>query len=160
MSVIPLKINGYHLIDIMDPNEAAKLSNDSDKVTRSIELQMYPSEVYLTSETYSKDTERTANYELNKITLVNRKSKPEFTWDCIKAIYVQRLFEFLSYKYNFKNSSGDIVPEDAPTFNITYNDFIGTRTIKSYLGQTIEGTLEEIAGSLYWRGLRIAFPEL
>lgn len=160
MSIVPLMINNYHLIDIMDPVAASQCVTDEDKISKSIHLQMYPSEVYLTSETYSKDTERTANYELESITLVNRKSKPEFTWDCIKAEYVQKLFEFLSYKYNFKNEEGNIVPEKAPTFDISYVDFVGIRTIKSYLGQTIEGTLEENAGILYWRNFRLAFPEL
>lgn len=157
---LPLKINNYHLIDIMDPIAAASCNNDDEKIAKSIQLQMYPSEVALISETYSKDTERTANYELENITLVNRKAKPEFTWDCIKADYIKKLFEFLSYKYNFKNSKGDIIPENAPVFDVTYYDFVGWRTIKSYLGQTIDGTLEENAGVLYWRNLRIAFPEL
>lgn len=157
---IPIKINGKHLIEIMAPDIADALYDDISKVSKSIELQMYPSEVYLTSETYSKDTERTANYELDKVILVNRKAKPEFTWDCIKAEYVQKLFNFLGYKYDFKNTEGDIVPEDAPTFLITYIDLLGSRNATCYLGQTIEATLEENAGVLYWRNLRIAFPEL
>lgn len=159
MSVI-LKINDYDLIDIMAPEDAIKCHTEEEKFEASILLQLYPSEVYLTSETYSKDTERTANYEMEQVTLVNRKSKPEFTWDCIKAVYVRRLLNFLSYKYNFKNAEGDIVPEKAPTFKVEYNDFIGVRVITSYLGQTIEGTLEDNGGTLYWRDFRIAFPEM
>jgi hypothetical protein len=120
---------------------------------------MFPTSVDLTSETFSRDSGRTADYELKYLTIVNRKSKPQFTWDIIKAEYVEKLLTFLNYSYDFKNAAGEIVPIDAEDINITYKDFIGMRTIVSYLGQTIEGTLEEYNGNLYWRNFRIAFPE-
>ena len=120
---------------------------------------MFPTEVALTSETYSRDAERTADYELEQLQLVNRKSKPEVTWSLIKYEYVQNLFAELGYHYDFKNSQGIVIPEDAPTISITYYDFVGIRTIDTYLGQTIEGTLVEYDGEMYWENLRIAFPE-
>ena len=55
--------------------------------------------------------------------------------------------------------NGEIQPEEAPNIAITYNDFTGIRTIQTYLGQTIDGTLVEYDGVLYWEGFRIAFPE-
>ena len=48
---------------------------------------------------------------------------------------------------------------DAPVILIAYRDFTGTRTIATYLGQTIEGTLLEYEGTLYWENFRVAFPE-
>ena len=120
---------------------------------------MFPTSVGAISETYSRDAERTADYELENLTIVNRKAKPEFTWQLIKAEYVVNLLSFLGYTYDFKDFEGVVVPREADTIVITYIDFIGIRTINSYLGQTIEGTLVEYEGVLYWENFRIAFPE-
>ena len=161
--MIPLKINNKHLIEIFEPEIAATLPTDAAKEAKSIEMQMYPSRVSLAAETYSKDAERTADYELEDLVLVNRKSKPEFTWDVIKAEYVKKLLAFLQYKDNYKVDD-DIVPVDAPTYSIEYWDFVGTKTITAYLGQTIEAELKEYMVdnkmTLYWEDFRIAFPEV
>ena len=162
--MIPLKINGKHLIEIFEPGLAATLPTDAEKVAKSIELQMYPTKVTLYAETYSKDAERTANYELEDLVLVNRKSKPEFTWDIIKASYVQKLLAFLNYKNSYYNNDNEIVPVDAPIYSIEYYDFVGTVTIKAYLGQTMQADLQEymVNGvmTLFWEDFRIAFPEV
>ena len=158
--MIPLKINNKHLIEIMDPTTAASLPTDAAKIAKSLELGMYPSEVKLTSETYSKDAERTANYELEDLVLVNRKDKPEFTWDYIKASYVENLLAYLGYHFNFK-ITGSVVPENAPVYVIEYKSLIGMRAINAYLGQTISATLIETTdGEQYWTDFRIAFPEV
>lgn len=157
--MIPLKINHMHLFQIFDPENYNSSWTDEQVQQYSIDRQMLPTEVYLTSETYSRDAERTADYELEYLTIVNRKAKPEFTWTLIKAEYVARLMSFLSYTYDFKNDQGQIVPRDAPTVTVTYPDFTGVRSIKSYLGQTLTGTLVEYDGVQYWENFRIAFPE-
>lgn len=162
--MIPLKINGKHLVEIFDPTAAAALETDEAKIRYSLKKQMYPSSVELNAETYSRDAERTANYELEDLTLVNRKVKPIFTWEVIKADYVKKLMEFLEYKTNYKNLLGEIVPVDAPVYRITFYDLTGERTIDSYLGQTIECELKEYLVNdtpvLYWENFRIAFPEV
>lgn len=169
MSNVPIKINGKHLYQIMC--SSAAIAAYATKIGRveaawttddifnfSIEQMVYPSEVSLSSETYSRNAERTADYELEQLQIVNRKSKPEVTWNLIKAEYVQKLMAELDYKYDFK-VNGEIQPEEAPNIAITYNDFIGIRTIQTYLGQTIDGTLVEYDGVMYWESFRIAFPE-
>lgn len=131
-------------------------------VDYSIQNQMYPTEVSLVSETYSRDSERTANYELVNLTLVNRKAKPEFTWEIIRAAYVENLLAFLDYKYDFASVvEGEtiITPKEAEIISVGYYDMIGLRTINAYLGQTINGTLCSINEVLYWKEFRIAFPE-
>lgn len=157
--MIPLKINNTHLCKIFEPTLNISTWTDEEIQSYSIEHYMFPTSVDLISETFSRDSGRTADYELKYLTIVNRKSKPQFTWDIIKAEYVEKLLTFLNYSYEFKNASGEIVPINAEDINVTYKDFIGMRTIVSYLGQTIEGTLEEYNGNLYWRNFRIAFPE-
>lgn len=157
--MIPLIINGKSLYEIFDPETFDANWDDDELQAQSIIKQMFPSEVALTSETYSRDAERTADYELENLQLVNRKSKPEFSWDIIRADYVTRLMEFLNYHYSFKNVDDVIVPEEAPTYDVTYRDFTGLRTIEAYLGQTLQGTLAEYEGVLYWTNFRIAFPE-
>ena len=165
----PLKINGKHLYQIMLTTEEiaavvakiAKPENEwsqSDIDDISTDFQLYPTEVMLVSETYSRNAERTADYELEQLQLINRKAKPEFTWSIVRATYVQRLMQELQYTYDFKQN-GVIIPVDAPTFAITYIDFTGERTINTYLGQTIDGTLVEYNGVQYWQNFRIAFPE-
>ncbi len=183
---IPLMIGGKHLYQIMlTPEEILWIANnelnkaesswtEEDINTISRERCLYPTSVALTSETYSRNASRTADYELETLQIVNRKAKPEFTWDIIKSVYVQRLMQELQYTYGFKrDEDNSIIPIEAPTFEITYTDFVGTRTIKTYLGQTIDGTLEEYhetpktrlgadqfeAPATYWRNFRIAFPE-
>lgn len=182
---IPLMINGKHLYQLMltvdeiqwiATNELQKPEaqwTERDINTISTERCLYPTAVTLTSETYSRNATRTADYELKSLQIVNRKSKPEFTWDLINSTYVQRLMQALQYTYDFKDAEGDIQPVDAPTYEVQYSDFTGTRTIKSYLGQTIEGTLVEYhaapksrlggeqfaVSSTYWQNFRIAFPE-
>ena len=143
----------------MEPETFNSTWDEDIIVARSIRAQMFPTEVALTSETYSRDSERTADYELENITLVNRKAKPEFTWSLIKASYVANLLLFLGYTYDFKNDDGVIVPVEAQNISVTYRDFTGMRTIDAYLGQTLDGVLVEYEGVLYWQNFRIAFPE-
>lgn len=157
--MIPLKINSTHLCKIFDPTLDISTWTDKQIQDYSIENQMFPTEVTLTSETYSRDASRTADYELENLIIVNRKAKPVFTWDIIKADYVKNLLSFLNYTYNFKNTEGEIVPVDAEDISVEYYDLTGLRTIVAYLGQTIDGTLVEYNGVLYWRSFRIAFPE-
>jgi hypothetical protein len=157
--MIPLKINNKSLYEIFDPDTFDPTWNEDTLIAKSLRAQMFPSEVALTSETYSRDAERTADYELENLTIVNRKAKPEFTWGLIRASYVANLFAFLEYSYNFKNDNDVVIPVEAPTYTISYRDFIGERTISAYLGQTIEGVLVEYDGVLYWSNFRIAFPE-
>lgn len=156
---IPVKINNKHLYQIMEPSTYDSSWTAAVVAQKSREKHMFPTEVNLVSETYSRDAERTADYELEHLQIVNRKAKPEFIWSMLDYNYAQRLFAELDYHYNFKNLSGIVIPENAPTITVTYYDLTGQRTINAYLGQTIEGTLVEINGLLYWENLRIAFPE-
>lgn len=157
--MIPLKINDTHLCQIFTPDLVIEGWSDAQIDRYSKDHSMYPSSVQLTSETYSRDAERTADYELENLTIVNRKAKPEFTWDLIRAEYVKNLFEFLHYDYDFKDASGIVNPRDSQDITISYYDFIGMRVITAYMGQTVEGTLVEHEGILYWENFRIAFPE-
>lgn len=157
--MIPLKINNTHLCQIFTPELDISGWSDADIQDYSIGQQMFPTEVALVSETYSRDAERTADYELENLTIVNRKAKPEFTWSLIRADYVEALMSFLGYTYGFKNAAGDVVPVEAPDYLVTYKDIVGMRTIHAYLGQTIEGVLVEYDGVQYWENFRIAFPE-
>ena len=96
-----------------------------------------------------------------------------------------KIYSYIVVKlYNYKDvETNDIIPVEAPTIEITYWDFVGMRTIKAYLGQTLSGTLEEHSNylpssynnndgswsntidtmhpgkTLYWRNFRVAFPE-
>lgn len=166
---LPIKINDKALYEIMLSEEQIKAWEDEFGKSRllwtdaevdqvSIFSLLYPTSVVTTSETYSRDAERTADYELEDLTVVNRKAKIEIEWNIIKYEYVVRLMSFLGYNYDFKVDN-IITPVKAPTFTIIYNDFIGQRTMDTYLGQTIDGTLEEYEGTKYWRNFRIAFPE-
>ena len=157
--MIPLKINHKHICEIFEPS--LNITGWSDKAIQeySIKKMMFPTSVLLTSETYSRDAERTADYELEYLMIVNRKAKPEFLWRLIKASYVYNLMAFLNYNYNFKDGEGIITPKNAEDIYVTYRDFTGVRTIIAYLGQTLEGTLVEYEGELYWENFRIAFPE-
>lgn len=157
--MIPLKINGMHLYQIFDPENFDTAWTEEQIQANSIDKQMFPTEVSLVSETYSRDAERTADYELENLVIVNRKAKPEFTWALIKADYVEKLFKFLNYDYTFKDANDVIKPQIAPGISVTYKDFIGMRTIIAYLGQTIDGVLVEYEGVLYWQNFRLAFPE-
>ena len=81
--MIPLKINNKNLWEIMDPsdiNNFKSLTTEEEKIALAIKLQMFPTEVSVSAETYSRDADRTANYELEELVLVNAKVKPEFTW--------------------------------------------------------------------------------
>lgn len=157
--MIPLMINGTHLCKIFEPTLDTSKWSDNQIQDYSISKCMFPTEVGLTSETYSRDAERTADYELEELTIVNRKAKPEFTWSLIRADYVANLMQFLGYNYDFKDASGDITPIKAPEIVVTYKDFVGMRTISAYLGQTIEGVLVEYDDVQYWENFRLAFPE-
>lgn len=157
--MIPLKINGKTLYEIFDPDTFDPSWDEKTLIANSLDRQMFPTEVALTSETYSRDAERTADYELENLTIVNRKAKPEFTWSLVRATYIEKLLAFLGYNYNFKNVEGIIVPIEAENISVTYRDFIGMRTINAYLGQTLDGVLVEYEGVLYWENFRIAFPE-
>lgn len=173
--MIPLKlsIDGVQkdLWEIMEPEVDYSHMTEEEKISFALEKKMFPTEVKLTSETYCRNSDRTANYELENITNVNAKAKPEFTWQLLKAEYVQRLLTFLNFRYNYKDEDGDIQPESAPVVQVTYLDFNGMRTINAYLGATIEGTLKEYVSqeivnnayvqvrTQYWEDFRIAFPE-
>lgn len=155
----PLYINNKSLFEIFDPDNFDATWSAEELAEQSIARMMFPTSVALTSETYSRDAERTADYELQNLLIVNRKAKPEFTWSLIRAEYVKKLLVFLGYTYNFKDSSGDVIPRESAPISVTYMDFIGMRTINAYLGQTIDGTLVDYDGTLYWENFRIAFPE-
>ena len=157
--MIPLKINGKHLCEIFEPDQDISSWSDAQIQQYSTEKMMLPTEVSLVSETYSRDADRTADYELEYLTLVNRKAKPEFTWELLRADYVEALMSFLTYDYDFKDINDVVMPREAERLSIVYRDFVGVRTIQSYLGQTIEGVLVEYDGVQYWEGFRIAFPE-
>lgn len=156
--MIPLKINDTHLCTIFDGTSIGNMT-DAEIQEYCIDRCMFPTAVNLISETYSRDAERTADYELEYLKLVNRKAKPAFTWNLIKATYVQRLMEFLKYDYNFKDSQGVVIPREAENISVTYLDFVGMRTINAYLGQTLEGVLVEYDGVQYWENFTISFPE-
>lgn len=157
--MIPLKINGKNLCEIFEPDLIVSGWTEQEIMAYSIAKLMLPTSVGTISETYSRDADRTADYELENLTIVNRKAKPEFTWQLIRADYVSKLLAFLGYNYNFKNAEGIVIPVEAANISVTYFDFIGVRTIDAYLGQTIEGILVEYEGVLYWENFRIAFPE-
>ena len=157
--MIPLKINNLPLCKIFEPTLNIEGWAENVITQYCISKQMHPTEVKVTSETYSRDAERTADYELEYLTIVNRKAKPEFLWSLIRADYVEALLKYLNYDYNFKDSSGIVQPRTADEIQVTYKDFTGTRTIIAYLGQTLEGTLVEYEGVQYWENFRIAFPE-
>lgn len=157
--MIPLAINNVCLCKIFEPSLSITGWSEAQIIAYSLDKQMFPSEVVLSSETYSRDAERTADYELEYLTVVNRKAKPEFSWSLIKADYVENLMTFLGYTYNFKNNENVVIPVEAADILVKYQDFVGERTIHSYLGQTIEGTLVENNNTLYWQDFRIAFPE-
>ena len=160
-------INNKHLCEIFEPTLNIDGWTDQQIKEYSIERLMYPTSVYLTSETYSRNASRTADYELKYLTLVNRKARPEFTWSLLKNEYLNALMSFLEYDYDFKDQSGIVIPRPANDIIITYPDFVGVRTIEAYLGQTITGELfeyehvvgDQVVTDLYWRNLRIAFPE-
>ena len=156
--MIPLKINGKHLCEIFEDISVANMSEEQIQAY-SLSKQMFPTTVDLTSETYSRDAERTADYELERLTIVNRKAKPTFTWSLIKAEYVQNLLLFLNYDYNFKDAQDIVKPREADTILVTYRDFIGLRTINAYLGQTLDGIFVEYEGVQYWENFTISFPE-
>lgn len=157
--MIPLYINGKSLYEIFEPSSFNVAWTIDEIVEQSISKMMFPTSVDLTSETYSRDAERTADYELQNLLIVNRKAKPEFTWSLIRADYVKKLLEFLGYNYNFKDTGGNVIPRESVVISVKYYDFVGERTINAYLGQTIEGTLSNYDGILYWENFRIAFPE-
>ena len=155
----PLYINNKSLYEIFSPDTFDPSWSESVLAEKSAKMHMLPTEAFLVSETYSRDADRTADYELEELTIVNRKAKPEFTWDYLKADYVKNLMLFLGYTYNFFDDEGVIVPVEAEPIVVKYWDFLGFRTIKAYMGQTVEGTLVEYQGTLYWQNFRIAFPE-
>lgn len=147
------------LWEIFEPDTDFSQMTDAEKIAYAIEHCMYPTEVKLTSETYSRNSERSANYVLKRLREVNAKAKPEFTWSMIKTEYVANLLNFLQFHYDYTNSEGEIVPEEAIVIKVTYLDFNGMRTIEAYLGQTMDGTLVEYNGQTYWQNFRVAFPE-
>lgn len=147
------------LWELFEPDTDYSQMTEEQKIAYALSHKMFPTEVKLTSETYSRNSERSANYVLKRLVEVNAKAKPEFTWSLLKAEYVTRLLTFLQYHYDYTNSEGDIVPEDALLIKVKYLDFTGIRTIEAYLGQTLEGTLVEYDGVQYWENFRIAFPE-
>lgn len=157
--MIPLKINNKQLCEIFQPTESFVGWTEENIKQYSLDNLMYPTRVELTSETYSRNAERTADYELGELTIVNRKAKPTFTWNLIPAEYVANLLSFINYDYQFKNNENVVIPKEAEDIQIAYRDFVGDRVINVYLGQTMDGTLVEYEGILYWQDFRIAFPE-
>jgi hypothetical protein len=154
--------NLWEIFDPNDDNHFNELPDDASKMNLARELLMIPTEVKLSAETYCRNADRTADYELETIQNINAKAKPEVTWSYLKTEYVENLLNFLGWKYNFKQTvEGEdvIVPENAPVIMVQYQDFIGIRTIRAYLGASIDGTLVEYNGSNYWENFRIAFPE-
>lgn len=154
--------NLWEIFDPQDVNGFHNLPTEQAKINKAIQLKMFPTEVKLSAETYCRNSDRTADYELEIIQNINAKAKPEVTWSLIKAEYIENLLNFLGWKYDYKQTIEGIqviVPENAPTIMVQYYDFVGTRTIKAYTGQSIEGTLVEYEGVLYWENFRIAFPE-
>ena len=158
MSAIPVKINGKQLCEIFTPDIVTGMS-DEEKREYSLMNQMYPSEIILNSETYSKNADRTADYELQNLLLVNRKAKIEILWETVKLEYISALLRFLNYTYDFKDASGFVQPVEAEPITVTYVDFVGERSMQAYLGQTLQGTIVEYEGVLYVQDFRIAFPE-
>lgn len=149
-----------NLWEIFEPDKDYSGMTEEECVNYALKNKMFPSEVKVSSEVYSKNAERTADYELNTLTLINAKAKPEFTWSLLKADYAKKLLDLLGFTYNYKTGdNGSIKPVDADKFKVKYWDFNGEREIVAYLGQTIEGTLVEYDDTLYWEEFRIAFPE-
>lgn len=126
---------------------------------QALKLKMLPESYKVTAETYCRNSERTANYELENITNVNAKSKPEFNWSLLRAEFLTNLLTFVKFRHNYKNEYGEVVPEPAPKLKIKFRDLLGDRTVEAYLGATIETTLVEYDGVQYWQDLRLAFPE-
>lgn len=126
---------------------------------KALSLKMLPESYKVTAETYCRNSERTANFELENITNVNAKSKPEFNWSLLRAEFLTNLLTFLKFRHNYKNDSGEVVPEEAPKLKINFRDLLGERTVETYLGATIETTLVEYNDVQYWQDLRLAFPE-
>ena len=89
------------------------LWTDDDIITVSIAEQLFPSEISLIAEQYSRDANRTSDYELADLSIVNCKAKPTFTWSTIKATYVTKLLTELQFKYDYKDLNGDVIPEKA-----------------------------------------------
>ena len=151
--------------EIFEPEVNApwrSLTDLQDLVDYAVRRKMYPSSVHVIAETYSRDAERMANYELEKLTLVNAKSKHEFTWSYLKYDYVKNLLDFLqfSYDYHDPNDASIIVPREAPAVSVRVFDLNGVRTFDCYIGQTIEGELKVTGDAvLYWEDFRIAFIE-
>ena len=158
MNYIPLKINGKQRCEIFEPDVASNMTT-SEMVEYSLSKHMYPTSVEVDSETYSRNAERTADYELLNLLLVNRKAKATFTWDLLEADYVKKLFQFLNYTYDFKDAEGVIVPVEAEDILITYIDLTGERTMITYLGQTIHCEFVVYDDVLYAQNLTISFPE-
>lgn len=168
--MIPLKISvmqsndeysAYkNLWEIFEPDKDYSSMTEDECIKYALENKMFPSEVKVSSEVYSKNAERSADYELNTLTLINAKAKPEFTWTNIKADYAKKLLDLLGFTYNYKTGDdSSIKPVEAAKFKVKYWDFNGEREIIAYLGQTIDGTLVEYDGVLYWEEFRVAFPE-
>lgn len=191
---ILFKINDKHLIEIMLSSTElavyeAKLGNkpfanwtDEEILQCSVEACVYPTEVTVDAEQYSKNAERTANYVLEDLTIVNCKSKVTFVWSYLKASYLSNLLTELEFDYDFEIN--DIVYSKTPNIiTVTYWDFIGVRTINAYMGQSISGNLIQYddydtstwnsstkqwnkntstlhkGATLYWESLRLAFIE-
>ena len=73
MSQVPIKINGKQLCEIFTPESVANL-DEANKNAYSLAYQMYPTSISLTSETYSRNADRTSDFELEDLLIVNRKA--------------------------------------------------------------------------------------
>ena len=143
----------------MDPSVNWSSMSEQEQLNYAYSHKMLPETYKNNGETYCRNSDRTANNELEKIENVNYKSKVEFVWKLLKPEYLSNLLTFLQFKDNYKDANGDVQPENAPVIKVTYRDFKQVRTIEAYLGQTIEAELVEYDNVQYWEQLRLAFPE-
>lgn len=147
-----------YIWEIMDPSINWSALSLAQQVARAISLKMLPTEYKVTADTYCKDIDRTSDYELENITNINYKVKPEFTWRMIRAEYLANLLTFVNLKDDYKVEN-IVTPEAAPIIRVTFNDLMRERTIEAYLGQSIEVSFVEYDNVLYAEEVRLAFPE-
>ena len=150
-----------YIWEIMDPSIDWSALSLAQQVAQAISLKMLPTEYKVTADTYCKDIDRTSDYELENITNINYKVKPEFTWRMIRADYLAKLLTFVKLKDDYKvgNVENIVTPEAAPIIRVTFNDLMRERTIDAYLGQSIEVSFVEYDNVLYVEEVRLAFPE-
>lgn len=144
--------------EIFDPSVNWDSMTYNQQVQEAIKRLMLPTTYKINSETYCNNSDRTANYELEKIINVNYKSKPEFVWNKLPVEYLENFLSFIGFRTNYL-VDGTFITEEAPVIKVTYRDIVGVRTIRAYLGQSIEAEVVEYDGKQYYDQLRLAFPE-